>query len=313
MPSSSGCADYDLGVTQGASASRKPTNVALLAVGRFGALLVIIVIAGLLLGLGIGYPLSKVQLNVRSAESLDQVALAGQFDPALALVQQGDLPGNFTESPDNLAPFGLLGSSVCGDTPVVSAPLGEKLQKAFTTGADGQVVVSEVQRVRRPLDANNYVRDLARAFDNCTGGTFYRGTGADRVAVHIKPGQPNPPVSDYVSYTLVPDKSGKTQEFVVFQVGDVIVSAQFIGPTRPPVKLLDKVQLSILARTAPAVFGTTKGVNGVRPLPVEVTTTTVLPPTSSIPPPTTTIAKKKRAATTVAPATAPPPTAAPGQ
>lgn len=313
MPSSSGCAEYDLRVTNRAKASGKPTNVALLALGRFGVLLVVIVSAGLLLGLGIGYPLSKIQLNVRSAESLDQVALAGQFDPALALVQQGDLPRNFTESPDNLAPLALIGSTACGDTPVVSAPLGEKLQKAFTTGADGQIVISEVQRVRRPLDANNYVRDLARAFENCTGQTFFRGTGADRVAVHIKPGQPNPPVSDYVSYTLVPEKSGKTQQFVMFQVGDVIVSAQFIGPTRPPVKLLDKVQLSILARTAPAVFGTTKGVNGVRPLPVEVTTSTGLPPTSSIPPTTTTIAKKKKAATTVAPATVPPATAAPGQ
>jgi len=285
--------------------------------GRVGVLVAIIATSGLLLGFGIGYPLSKINLDVRSSQQLDHVPLAGTFDPAQALVQQGDLPGNFTQSTESPGFLTLIGSPVCGNTPTVTSPLGDKQTRMFTTGADGQIVVSEVQRFRRPIDANYYIADLARAFDTCAGKTFFRGTGADRVAVKIRPGQPNPPVNDYVSYTLVPEKSGKTQVIVAFQVGDVITAFQFFGPTRPPVKLLDKVQLSILARTVPNLFGATKGVNGAVPLPTEATTsTTVLPPTSSTTSTTTTIPRKKKVApTTLKPAapTAAPTTRAPGQ
>lgn len=273
-------------------------------------LIVVIAVAGLLLGFGIGYPLSKVDLSVRSTTQLDHVALAGSFDPELAEVQPGDLPGNYTATDADLSPFALIGGTFCGETPTVPSPLGAKLVKSYTTGADNQFVISEVQRVRRPIDANNYVRQLQAAFDGCTGRTFFRGTGAERVQVRIKNGQPNPPVNDYVSYTLTPDKAGgTTQLIVVFQIGDVIVAVQFAGTTRPPVALIDKVQLSILARCVPAQFGTTKGVNGVRPIPTDLaTTSTTLPPTTTPPPTTTTTApKRKKTTTTAAPVTVPPP------
>jgi len=309
VPSDLEPADYARRVTAPRRPTRRPPNVALRALARFGVLLVVIAIAGLLLGFGIGWPLSKVNLDVRSATQLDHVALAGSFDPELAEVQPGDLPGNYTATDADLSPFALIGGTFCGETPSVPSPLGDKLVKSYTTGADNQFVISEVQRVRRPIDANNYVRQLQAAFDGCTGGTFFRGTGASRVQVRIKNGQPNPPVNDYVSYTLTPDKAGgTTQLIVVFQVGDVVVAVQFAGTTRPPVALIDKVQLSILARCVPAQFGSTKGVNGVRPIPTDVpTTTTTLPPTTSTSTTTTTAVKRKKTTTTAAPVTVAPP------
>ncbi len=238
-------------------------------------LLLVIVAGGLLLGFGVGYPLSKVELDVTTAVELDHVALQGTFDPEAALALLEDLPSEFAQVEGDASMFGAIGASFCGETPTVEGQLGERLMRAFNT-KNGQLVTSEVVRVRKPVEANRYIADIERAFDGCTQRSFFRTTGEERVEVKIRPGQPDPPVNDYVSYTLQPTTEGTTQRVVFFQVGDVVVALQYFGPSTPRPGLLGDVQDGILQRTAPNDFSKLRTVEGVKPVPTDPTTTVLV-------------------------------------
>ena len=142
--------------------------------------------------------------------------------------------------------------------------------------------------------------------------TFFRVAGGESTKVEIRDGQPNPPISDYVSRTLTPPKGGTLQRVVLFAVGDVIVSIQYAGPTPPSPSLLANAQKRILTRVAPDQFGKKRKIPGERTLPPELTTTsttsTTLPPTT-LPPTTTTSRSRSRTthrATTTVPRTTQP-------
>jgi len=244
-------------------------------------LLIVIVAGGLLLGFGVGYPLSKVNLDVTTAVELDQVALQGTFDPVAALAQLEDLPSNFAQVDGDVSAFGAIGASFCGETPLPEGQLGDRLMRAFNT-KNGQLITSEVVRVRKPVEANRYIAEVERAFDSCTQRSFFRTTGDERVEVRIRPGQPDPPVNDYVSYTLQPTTKGATQRVVFFQVGDVVVALQYFGPSTPRPNILGDAQMGILQRTAPGDFSKLRKVDGVKPVPTDPTTT-VLVVTTTVP------------------------------
>jgi hypothetical protein len=243
-------------------------------------LLIVIVAGGLLLGFGVGYPLSKVDLDVTTAVDLDHVALQGTFDPEAALAQLEDQPAGFAQVEGDASAFGAIGASFCGETPLPEGQLGDRLMRAFNT-KNGQLVTSEVVRVRKPVEANRYVAEIERTFDSCTQRSFFRTTGDERVEVKIRPGQPDPPVNDYVSYTLQPETKGTTQRVVFFQVGDVVVALQYFGPSTPRPDLLGKVQTGILERTAPSEFSKLRKVDGVRPVPTDPTTTVLMVTTTA--------------------------------
>lgn len=289
--------------------------------GRFTLLIGIIVASGLLVGFGVAYPLSKLQLSVSTAQSLDHQALAGTFDPEQALVQQGDLPAGYVPLETDLSPFRAIGAQYCGTQPKVDGALDQGMVRSFTTATDGSIVMSEVLRLRQVRAANDYLRQVDQAFTNCAGGSYFRGTGAERVRMQIKPGQPDPPINDYVSYTLRPEGAGKVQRLVLFQIGNVLVAVQFIGNTIPPNELLGKAQQAILERCAPKQFSPQRQVDGVQPLPEDSTTTTAppvtttAPPTTAAPATTTTVKKRRPATTTAKPAATAPaaPAATPGQ
>ncbi len=250
-----------------------------------------ILVSGLLLGFGVGYPISQLELDVESAVTLDHSALVGDFVPEEALAQLQDLPANFVQLDGDASAFGVIGASFCGETSSLENQLGERLMRAFNT-PDGQLVTSEVVRARRPIDVSNYVRDVDRAFDNCSQDSFFRTTGDQRVEVKIKAGQPDPPVNDYVTRTLQPEGEGNTQVVVVFQVGDVVVALQYFGAVKPPPSLLGDVQMGILQRTAPAEFTPQRDVDGVVPVPTDPTTTTAVIP-STVPEGVTTTTGKR--------------------
>ena len=115
---------------------------------------------------------------------------------------------------------------------------------------------------------------------------------------------------------MQPPKSGITQRMVIMQIGDVIVSLQFAGPTLPQHTLLDNAEHGILVRTAPKQFSQKQKVPGEKSLPVlpttTSTTTTTLPPTT-LAPTTTTRARRRYPTTTHPPAvtTQPAPPATP--
>jgi len=245
-----------------------------MGVGRFGLLIAVVLTAGLLLGFGVGYPLSKVQLNVDSAVQLDHQALAGTFDPESALVAPGDLPSSYAVTEADLSAFGAIGASYCGTTPVVDGQLGDKLIRSFISSADGSAVISEVVRVRQPTRANEFLRQIDSAFSGCVQKGYFRSTGENRERVKISAGQPRPPVNDYVSYTLRPETTGKFQRLVFFQLGDTVVALQFVGDTLPTRPLLERAQTAILERCAQQQFRSEQAVDGVRPLPADATTTT---------------------------------------
>jgi len=278
---------------------------------RVVTLLTIVAIGGLLLGFGIGYPLSKVDFNVDVAKQLDHNALIGTFDPELALVQPGDLPTTFAQTDVDLSVFSIVGASFCGEQPTLDGQLGDKLIRSFAN-TDKEFVISEVVRVKAAKQASDYIQQVQRAFDGCLPKAYFR---ADKVRVKIKSGQPDPPVTDYVSYTLEPETPGPTQVIVFFQVGDVVVAIQYLGPSKPSQTLLKDAQDAILRRTAPKEFGSLVTVDGVQPIPTEApttTTTTIAPVTTTAAATTTTTVKKRKSTTTTkAPTTKAPTTKAP--
>ena len=285
--------------------------------GRLVALVAIVALVGVALGLGLGYPISKIEVASDDSVELDQSLLPGTFDPEAALIAQSDLPDSWQPSDADFATFSMIGSPICGQATEISNQLGTKLDTVFQDPANQGFILSEVVRVRRPADATGYVSEMARSFDGCDA--FFREAGGETTKVDVHAGQPDSPITDYVSRTLSPPKGGILQRVAFMAVGDVIVSIQYAGPTPPPPNLLDTAQKRILTRIAPDQFGKKRKIAGERSLPLEPTTTstttTTLPPTT-LPPTTTTRPKSRtttrKAATTTAPPAAPV-TTPPGQ
>jgi hypothetical protein len=279
---------------------------------RIVALLLIVGAVGAVVGFGLGYPISRIKVSGDTAVSLDQPALVGTFDPQAALVTAADLPKNWAPTDTAFEAYSLIGAPVCGQTAKVGNQQGTRLVAVFRDEAAQSFLLSEVIRVSQPGDAQTYLNDVEDAFQGCS--SFYRIAGGTKTKVNIGPGQQNPPISDFASYTLRPPKSGITQRMVIMQIGDVIVSLQFAGPTLPQQTLLANAEHAILVRTAPKQFSQKQKVPGEKnlpPLPTSTTTsttTTTLPPTTLAP---TTTTRARRRITTTTHAAAPPATAPP--
>ena len=197
-------------------------------------------VCGVAVGFAVGYPVSKINVSAENVVALNQVELAGSFDPQLALVTGDDLPDNWTDGDPGIAKFSMIGSPICGQTPEITDQLGDKLVRVFTDDRNKAYVISEAIRVRQPRSANQFITEMSKDFEGCS--VFFRTGGDAPTKVRVRAGQPNQPVSDYVSHDLIPTDKGVMQRVVFFYAGDVIVSLQYIGPTTPARSLLGNAQ-----------------------------------------------------------------------
>ena len=95
--------------------------------GRLVALVAIVALVGVALGLGLGYPISKIEVASDDSVELDQSLLPGTFDPEAALIAQSDLPDSWQPSDADFATFSMIGSPICGQAAEISNQLGTKL------------------------------------------------------------------------------------------------------------------------------------------------------------------------------------------
>jgi hypothetical protein len=249
--------------------------------GKQGArvvlLLVILGASGVFLGLAAGYPLSKVQFEESDAVRLDQSRLAGEVDPAAAVITLADLPIGWEEGDPALAGFGLLGADFCGEEVPLPTALSDVETAVFANPTDASFLIVQAVRVDRWQSAKTYVDDVTSAVGECE--QFFRtGLDGSRVQVDIDDGTSEPPITDYVSRSFVAQDGESVQTWSMMAIGDVVVAILHGGPARPPEGLLSDLEDTILIRVDPEDFAP----GGVAPSttsttePADATATTVL-------------------------------------
>ena len=261
-------------------------------VTRVLALIGVVLGAGAILGMAIGYPIKQLDLGGASAIALDHEALAGSIDPSLAVIGLADLPKGFVTDPnDNGASVHLIGASYCGKTIAPDSPVGDHIARTLLHPGNGWFIQSEAQRLRRTQDAAKFIRESTANLDGCPGGKYFDVNGDKRIEQAIRDDRPDPPVVDYVSRTIAPVNGGGVRIITYFQVGTVVVAVQYAGPANPPKSLMSNAELAILYRLAPEQISKTAKIKGVKPLPDAVTTTVAMgdasPTSSPDPAPTT--------------------------
>lgn len=220
---------------------------------RAALLVAIIVASGVGLGFAAGYPVSRIEFEESDAVRLDHTRLAGEVDPAAALVTGADLPLTWVDGDAAFGAFGLLGLSFCGEEVDLPTALSAKEVAVFSSPADDAVLISEAVRVDRWQSARAYVDDVASSVHECD--QFFRtGANGDRVRVEIRPGMGEPPITDHVARTFVAEDGSSVQVWALMSVGDVLIALQHIGPTRPQEGFLDDLQDKLLARIDPTDF-----------------------------------------------------------
>jgi hypothetical protein len=240
-------------------------------------LVVILGVSGVFLGLAAGYPLSKIQFEESDAVRLDQSQLAGEIDPAAAVVTSTDLPIGWEDGDPALAGFGLLGAEFCGEQVELPTALSDVESAVFANPSDASFLIVQAVRVDRWQNARTYVDDVTSAVGECE--QFFRnGLDGSRVEVDIEEGTSEPPITDYVSRSFVAQDGESVQTWSMMAVGDVIVVLLHGGPTAPQEGFLSDLEDRILARIDPADFAP----GGVAPstssttAPADPTQTTVL-------------------------------------
>jgi hypothetical protein len=250
----------------------------LTALGKQGArvvlLLAILVVSGVFLGLAAGYPVSRIQFEESDAVRLDQSRLAGEIDPAQAVVVQSDLPIGWDPGDPALAAFGLLGAEFCGEEVPLPTVLSDVEASVFANPGDQATLISQAVRVDRWQSARDYVDDVAEAVGECD--RFFRtDLDGSRVRVDIDEGTASPPITDYVSRSFVAEDGSSVQTWSMMAVGDVVVVLLHGGPARPREGLLSDLEDRILVRIDPEDFAP----GGVAPS--TTSTTEVLDPTAT--------------------------------
>lgn len=220
---------------------------------RLVVLVGIVAASGVALGFAAGYPVSRLEFDDSGAVRLSQSQLAGEIDPAAAVVTQADLALTWSPGDPAVGGFGLLGLGFCGEEVVLPTALSEKQVSVFTNTADQAYVISEAVRVDRWQSARDYVDDVADSVAACN--EFFRSDGAGgRVQVEIREGMGDPPITDHVARTFVSEDGLSVQVWSLMAVGDVLIALQHIGPQRPQEGFLSDLEDKILSRIDPADF-----------------------------------------------------------
>lgn len=240
---------------------------------RLVLLVVILGLSGVFLGLAAGYPLSKIQFEESDAVRLDQSQLAGEVDPAAAVVTATDLPIGWEDGDPAIAAFGLLGAEFCGEEVPLPTQLSEVESAVFANPADESILIAQAVRVDRWQNARTYVDDVGSAVGECE--QFFRnGLDGSRVQVDIEDGTSEPPITDYVSRSFVAQDGESVQTWSMMAVGDVVIALLYNGPTAPQQGFLSELEDQLLARLDPQDFAP----GGVAP---STSTTTTVDPTAT--------------------------------
>ena len=225
--------------------------------GKQGARVILLVailgVSGVFLGLAVGYPLSKVSFEESDAVRLDQSRLAGQIDPADAVLVQTDLPLGWEPGDPGIAAFGILGSDFCGEQVPLPTQLSDLETAVFSNEPDSSVLIAQAVRVDRWQNARTYIDDVSSAVEECD--RFFRtGLDGSRVRVNIDDGTSQPPVTDYVSRRFVAQEGTSVQTWSMMAVGDVVVALLYGGPARPQEGLISDLEDKLLVRLDPEDF-----------------------------------------------------------
>lgn len=220
---------------------------------RLGLLVVVIGAAGVGLGLAAGYPVSFIQFEESDAVRLDQTRLAGEVDPAAAVLVSQDLPIGWAPGDEVLAGFTLLGTGFCGESVPLPTTLSATESAVFQNEAEGSFLLSQAVRVDRWQSATGYIDAVDSAVSSCE--RFFRTdlTG-NRSEVGIRDASDDPPITDHVSRSFVAEDGSSVQTWSMMAVGDVIISLLYAGPTRPQEGLLRDLEDRILIRVSPRDF-----------------------------------------------------------
>ncbi len=220
---------------------------------RVAMLFGLLLISGTALGLAAAYPLTFFNYDDSSAVRLDQARLAGQVDVEQAVVSQDDLPKGWEPGDANLAGFGVLNSTFCGETVAPPTPLSEVHSAVFTDPTNDTLLIAQALHVDRWQSAKTYVNDVQDALSECS--QFYRDGPAGQVRLDIKDASESPPIADdFVAATYVDSNGDGAQEWAIFAVGDVVIGILHSGPTRPDPPFMNDVIERVLARIDPSDF-----------------------------------------------------------
>lgn len=220
---------------------------------RFGLLAAVVGVSGVLLGLALGYPASRIEFEESTAVQLDQSRLAGTLDPADAIVVDTDLPVSWEPGDPAAAAFSLLGAPFCGEDVALPTVLSERQSAVYTNPTDDSLLISEAVRVDRWQSAREYIDSVADAVSSCE--RFFRpGPDGERVRVDIREGPGDAPITDHVSRTFVAEDGESVQVFSMMAVGDLVIMLLHAGPTRPPEGLMSGLEDDILVRVDPRDF-----------------------------------------------------------
>lgn len=248
---------------------------------RVVLLVAIVLASGVGLGLAAGYPVSRIEFNEDDAIRLDHSRLAGEIDPAAALVTQADLELGWEAGDPALSLFGILGSDFCGKRIPLPTTLSEMQSAVFSNPNDGSILITQAVRVDRWQSARGYVDDLGDAVSECE--QFYRTDAeGNRQEVTILEGTEDAPITDHVARTFRFVDGSSTQTWSVMAVGDVILGIVYSGPSRPRQGFISGLEQELLMRLDPKDFAP----GGV---PVSTETSTTLAPAEGADTTTTTV------------------------
>jgi hypothetical protein len=232
---------------------------------RVVLLVAVVAASGVGLGLAAGYPVSRVQFEQSDSVRLDQSRLAGEVDPAAAVLTQADLPIGWEPGDPALAGFTLLGGSFCGEDVVLPTALSAREAVVFANPTEQAFVVSEAVRLDRWQSARSYVDALDDAVGSCEA--FFRtGLDGSDTRLSIRPDDRDAPITDHVARIFVSEDGSSVQAWSVMAVGDVVVALSYTGPARPQEGFLRALEDRILVRVDPLDFAP-----GGVPLPDDVT------------------------------------------
>lgn len=237
---------------------RFPRNRFVLTGLRLFALCGLVVVAGLLAGAAVGWPLGRVKFETSQAIRLDQARLVGSIDPEAAIATEADLPIGWESGDPALAVFGILNNDFCGESVDMPAALSEVKSSVFVSpGGDATLIVQAV-RVERWQNAREYVRSVERTVSDCDK-FFNNDAEGNRRRIDIKEGQGDPPITDFVSRSYVRDDGGDVQYWSMMAVGDVVIGIRYVGSSTPQHSFLPDLQNHILMRIAPQDFAPDSG------------------------------------------------------
>jgi hypothetical protein len=213
----------------------------------------LLLLSGAAIGLAAAFPLTFISYDESEATTIDQTRLTGQVDVDQALVTLEDLPRGWEPGDPALGPFGIFNSEFCGEQIDTPTPLSEVHTAVFKNTTNDSVLIAQALHVDKWQSAQSYVNDIDDAVTECD--QFYRNGPAGRTKVDIKEAAEAPLIAnDFVARTYVATDGDGVQEWAVFQVGDVVISVMYSGPTGPEAPFLNGVIRNVLSRVDPEDF-----------------------------------------------------------